>query len=218
MASCEAIEVLRDALCHQEQCIDQRGRQQHVEERARHVDPKIADRSGGGPLDAADERHSNSNAHSSASEVVVCEAHHLCQIAHGDLRHVRLPVGVRGKAGSSVKGQVWAYGGQTLRIPGQMILQPLNRVGHEHADCREPQHAECVLAPVHFLVRIDPREPVNQPLKRAQHKVQPCAFPFQHLGQIDANRPSCCEENEREDGKLQPTVGGHVRTSPGRAR
>ena len=64
------------------------------------------------------------------------------------------------------------------------------------------------------LSGVDAAELVDEPLERAQHRVQPGALPFKNAGQINAHRTNGRQQNERVDGKLQPAIGGHVRISP----
>ena len=128
-------------------------RQQDVEQRARHVDPEVADGGRRGALDAADQGHGDRDAHRRREEVVRRKAGHLGEIAHGGFGRVGLPVGVGGEAGGGVPGQVGAHAGEVLRVPGQDSLQPLDGVGDHHADGGEAQHRKGVFAPVHLAGR-----------------------------------------------------------------
>ena len=145
------------------------------------------------------------------------EADHLGEIAHRGLGHVRLPVGVSGKAGGRVPGQVRSHGGQALRIPGQEVLQALDGVGHQHADGRKAQDRKSVLAPIHLLAGFDAAQPIDEPFDGAENRIEPGAFPFKHTGQIGAHGTNACQQNQGEEGELKPAIGGHLRTSPGRA-
>jgi hypothetical protein len=104
-----------------------------------------------------------------------------------------------------------------LRIPRQEVLQSLNDVGHEHAYGREAEHREGVFAPVHLLVGLNAGKLVDEPLDGTEHRIEPGAFSFENPGKVKAYRPHRSKQNQAEDGKLQPAIGGHVRTSPDRA-
>jgi hypothetical protein len=71
------VQVLRHALAHQQQRVDQRGRNQDVEQVRVSVDPEVADGAGGGALDAANQGHGNGDARRGRPEVVRGQAGHL---------------------------------------------------------------------------------------------------------------------------------------------
>ena len=76
------MEILRNALPDQQQRVDDAAGQQDVEQRARHIDPEVADGAGLRALDAADERDGDDDAHGRRPEVVRGQAGHLGQVAH----------------------------------------------------------------------------------------------------------------------------------------
>jgi len=116
------LQVLRNALADQQHGIDDAGGHKHIEEGARHVDPEVTDGAGGGALDAADKGYGHHDAHRRAAEVVIGEANHLGEIAHGGLGRIELPVSVGGEAGGGVPGEIRPHGGKPLRIPGQKVF------------------------------------------------------------------------------------------------
>ena len=130
---------------------------------------------------------------------------------------IELPVGVSGKAGGGVQGEIGTDIGEPLGIEGQDKLHALDAVGEEHAGCREAEHGKGVLAPVHLVVGVDGAELVEEPLKGAQHGVKPSALAFEHACDVDAHRAHGRKQDDAVDSKLQPTISGHVRISPGRA-
>ena len=113
------VQVLRNALPHQQQRVKDAGRRQNVEQRPRHVDPEVADGARTGSLDAADQRDGHHDARRRRPEVVRRQAGHLGEIAHGGFGRVELPVGIGGEAGGGVECQIGSHAGQMLRIPGQ---------------------------------------------------------------------------------------------------
>ena len=116
------LQVLRNALRDQQQCADDGGRQQHIEQCARRIHPKVADGAGAGPLDGADQGHGHHDAHRRGPEVVRREAGHLGEIAHRCFGRIRLPVGVGGEAGGRVPCEIWSHCGESLRVEGQQGL------------------------------------------------------------------------------------------------
>ena len=113
------VQVLRNSLPDQQQRVDDAGGQQDVEQRARHVDPEVADGGRGGALDAADQRDGHHDAHRRRPEVVRRQAGHLGEIAHGGFGRVELPVGVGGEAGGGVPGQIGAHAGKCCGFQGR---------------------------------------------------------------------------------------------------
>ena len=210
-------EVLRHALPDQEQRVKNARRRQNVKHRPSHVDPEIANRRGTGSLDTTDQRHGNHDACRSRPEVVRRQARHLREITHGRLGRVELPICIRGEAGGGVEGKIGAHRGQMLRVPGQVILQTLDGVSKHHGHGREAEESECVLAPVHLLVGLYGAKFVDEPLKGSKDRVQPGSLAFEHARHVDANRTHRDQQDDGVNGKLQPAVCGHVRTSPGTA-
>ena len=102
-------EVLRNALRDQQQRVNKRAGDEDVERSAGHIDPEVADGRRRGALDATNQRDSNHDARGRRPEVVRGQAEHLSQIAHGAFRRVELPIGVGGKTGGGVPGQIGAY-------------------------------------------------------------------------------------------------------------
>ena len=183
------LEVLHHALRHQRQRIHQADRQQHPQRSARQVHPEVAQRLRLAPRDAADERDRQRHAHRRRPEVVRRQPHHLGQVAHRGLGHIRLPVGVGGKRRRSVPRQIRLNPRKVLRVPQRNhVLQPLDRIGQQHRGQAEDQHRHAILGPVHLRVRIDARQAIEQPLHRAPapgpaasscvHTPGPCIGPW----------------------------------------
>ena len=210
------VQILRHALADQQERIDERGRDKDVQEDARGVDPEVNDGGRCGPLDAANQGNGDRDACRGREKVVRGEARHLGEIAHGGLGCIELPVRVRGEADRRIPGQIGADVGQALRVPGQVRLQTLDSVRDHQAHRGEAQHGKGVLAPVHLLRRIHAGKLVDQALNGPKKRVQPGAFAFEDTGHVGADGTNGCKQDQRVEGKLQPAVGGHVRTSPGR--
>ena len=90
-------EILDHALRDKHEGDDQARREKDPEHAAGGIDPKIADGLGLFPRDAADDGNGQGDAHRGGSEVVICEAGHLREVAHGRFPAVVLPVGVGGE-------------------------------------------------------------------------------------------------------------------------
>ena len=86
------------------------------------VDPEVAEGLHLAARDAADEGDGERETNGGGPEVVRGEAEHLGEIAHGGLGCVGLPVGVGGEGDCSVEGEVGSYGGEVLRVEGEMSL------------------------------------------------------------------------------------------------
>ena len=100
------LEVLDHALRHENQGDQQRRRQQHPEKAPRYIDPEIADGFRFAARDAANDGDGDHDSDGGGSKVVVGEPGHLREVAHGGFAGVVLPVGVRGKRGGGIKGEI----------------------------------------------------------------------------------------------------------------
>ena len=149
-------------------------------ERAHHVDPEVAERVLLLLRDAADERDRHRDADRRRHEVVVREAGHLREVAHRRLAAVGLPVRVGRERRGGVEGQVGRDGAEALRVERQQLLQPLHRVEHQHRDDAEQQQRDGVLGPSHLVRLVDAGQPVDQPLDRPQHRIEPRPLTREH--------------------------------------
>ena len=73
---------------------------------------------------------------------------HLCEIAHGGLARVGLPVGVGIETDRCIEGQMLRRTGKLLGIEWQHMLQALDEVGHHDADRAEHKERGCILLPI----------------------------------------------------------------------
>ena len=115
-----------DALRHKNQRAHQADREQHPKQTTRRIHPEISKLIGLLPRDAANNRNRNGNADRRRSEVVIGEAGHLREIAHGRFAAVRLPVGIGGKRRSGAERQPRLEIREFLRIKGENFLHPLD--------------------------------------------------------------------------------------------
>ncbi len=128
---------------------------------------------------AANKSHSQRHAHGCRPEVVRRQPHHLGEIAHGGLRRVGLPVGIGREGRRRVEGQVRSNGGEMLRIPGKIVLQPLNTVGQQQGDGAEHQHGEAIFRPAHLLFVVHARHAIKHALERRKERVRESALTLQ---------------------------------------
>src|SRR5216683_528993 len=91
------LEILNHALRDQQQSINDASRQQYPERCTRGVYPEISQSLLFFSRDPADKRHGQRYPNRSRREVVISQARHLRQIAHGLLTAIKLPVGIRSK-------------------------------------------------------------------------------------------------------------------------
>jgi hypothetical protein len=88
------VEVLNDALTHEEHRERAAQRQQQVQGNARQVHPEIADSLCGTARKTANQRKRNRNAGGRREKILHGERRHLREVAHRGLARVRLPIGV----------------------------------------------------------------------------------------------------------------------------
>ncbi len=96
-----------------------------------------------------------------------------------------------------------------MRIQREQMLQPQDAVGEEAAHQAEQQHGEGVLLPILLSLGLNAHQPIGQPLKRLEDRVEPgSAIGIEHLHQVKAHRfsdrasaatknPSCNQSIER---------------------
>ena len=118
------MQVLDHALADERERIDDADGQQHVKAGAGGIDPEIADGLRFAAGNAAHQGDGDGDADGGTEEVVIGEADHLREVAHGGFGRVGLPVGVRGEGGGGVPGEIRSHdSGQVLRIPGKNVLR-----------------------------------------------------------------------------------------------
>ena len=96
-------------------------RQQEVERAAHEVYPEVAQVLRAAPREPAHQRYRQRDAGGSGDELVKGQAGHLCQVAHGLLACVELPVGVGGEAGGSIESELLLDIRQALRVKERSI-------------------------------------------------------------------------------------------------
>jgi hypothetical protein len=158
-----AREVLHDAHRDEHQATQYGDRQQDPDRGPGQVDPEVAQPVGPGPGEATDHRDRDDDADRRGQEVLDREAGELDQVAHRDLRYVRLPVGVRDERRGGVERRPRLDPGQPVG-QRQVGLQPLDEVEQDHADGREGDHRPGVDRPGLLGLGVDPQQLVGDTL------------------------------------------------------
>ena len=207
------MQVLNHALADERQRINDADGQQHIKAGTGRIDPEVADRLRFAASDAANQSDGDGNADRCAEEIVIGEANHLGEVAHGGFTGIGLPVGVGGEGGRRVPGQQGTHAGKVLWIPGEVKLETLDEVSQQQRGEAEEQHSRPVLAPCHLFFTVNAGYAIDQVLEWAEELV----FPGEDAVHVTAQRPHADEKNDKIDKKLEPAIEGHVRTSPDRA-
>jgi len=208
------MEILDDALRHQDHGEHDADGQQQIIGRADHIHPEIAEGRHGMAGEAAHERGGEGDAGGGGAEVVDDERDHLREIGHGGFAGVTLPVGVGGEADGGVERQVGRERGKVLgvqqRLEGQLVLQPQNRIGEHAAHRAEQQHGDGVLQPVLLAVRRHAHEAAGDFFQRLEEGIKPRpAFRIENLDEIEAHGFGDEGEGGHEQAELEPVKRAH---------
>ena len=174
------LQILYDALRHEEKGADDRDRQQHPKRSAHHVDPEVPDRLLFTLRNAANERDRDRDADRCRDKVVIGEPSHLGEIAHRRLAAVRLPVRVGGERDRGIERQVRRDRAKPLRVERQNVLHALHHVEHQQRDDAEHQDGDGVLRPPHLACLVDAGQLVDEPFERPHHRVEPGLLTREH--------------------------------------
>jgi hypothetical protein len=97
-----------------------------------------------------------------------------------------------------------------LRVQRQQVLQPLQRVQHQHAAQAEGQQRRGVLQPRLLALLVHAAQAADRALDRSQHRWP--ATPLEHAVQVTAQRPGHGQDRKEERKILQPSVDRHGHT------
>ena len=208
------LQILYDALRHEEKGADDRDRQQHPKRGAHHVDPEVPDRLLLTLRDAANERDRDRDADRCRDKVVIGEPSHLGEIAHRRLAAVRLPVRVGGERDGGIERQVRRDRAKPLRVQRQNVLHALHHVEHQQRDDAEHQDGDGVLRPPHLARVVDAGQLVDEAFERPHHRIEPGLLAREHPRHEAAEDRRHGKDGQKEDTDLQPAIRSHVRTSP----
>ncbi len=202
-------EILRHPLPDEDKTDDDGDRQQDIKHAARQIGPEIADGLRRAAHEAADQRDGQRDAGRRRDEIVHRQPGHLGEIAHRALGRVGLPVGVGDEADRGIERGVGRDLAQRLRVERQHGLQPLQRVEDQESEKAEGQHGDAVGRPMLLDRGIDSGDAVENALDRAEDRMQECPLAGEDAGHPAAQRFGQQDDDDREDGDLDPAVDCH---------
>ena len=145
---------------------------------------------------------------------MISQCEHLGEIAHGGLRHVRLPVCIRGEGDRRVERQIGCHVGKMLRIEWKPVLKALDSISEEHRHEAEEEHRDRILGPLHLVAFIDARELVQGSLYWPKNHIYDGLFPLEDAGHVETDRLCAHQYKREEEENLKPAIGGHVEGCP----
>ncbi|MPL86093.1 hypothetical protein SDC9_32069 [bioreactor metagenome] len=160
---------LRHALHGQHQRHHHRQRQQHIENRARHVGPEIAKPRAPLAGEAADHRDADCHAGCRRNEVLHRQTGHLREIAELRLAGIGLPVGVGDEADRGVEGQISRHAGNAVGVHRQGALQAQDRIEGNEPRQVEDQNGKRIGLPALRNIGPDAGKAVEAALERAEN-------------------------------------------------
>ena len=137
------------------------------------------------------------------------QTQHLCQMAHGGLTAVILPVGIGDETHRRVEGEIGRNAVKMLRIERQIALQPLNRIKRNKARQRKGQKGQSIIKPVLLLCGLDPRKAVQAPLNRRKNRREKRALSRKNLRHIAAQRQRNRKHRQQNKRNLRPAHKCH---------
>ena len=149
------VQVLRHALPDKKESDDDRDGQKHIENRAGHIDPEIANRLRRAAGKTPDEGDSERDAGGGGYEIMHGEPGHLSEIAHGRFGRIGLPIGIGDEADRRIEGEIRRDRVKVLRVEGQNRLQTLQGVKRQEAHEAEGQHGKAIADPALLLIFVD---------------------------------------------------------------
>ena len=188
---------LRYAERHEEERNDDRQRHEHIERRARHIDPEIADGWRFPPRQRSRQRDRHRGRRRRIEEVVGRQADHLRKVAKCRLAGISLPVGVGDEADRDVEGEVGRHARKALRVEWQIGLQSQQRVEAQHAGAAKDHHRDRILEPLLLGLRVDPRRAIERALDRANDRSEKSPAILEQIRHEGAERIGC-DKNKRE--------------------
>ena len=208
------LEVLDHPLGNQEDRVEETQGEEQVQGRPDQVHQEVPHRFGGVPGDPPHERRGHGDAGGGGDEIVEGEGDHLGEVRHRRLPPVALPVRVRRETDRRVEGEVLAHGTEALRVERQQVLQAQEGIGEEEPHQAEHQQGNGVPLPVLLGTRVDPHQPVEEPLDGFQDGIEErLPLRVQDPVQIHAHRPGDQQEKAQEKRKLHPSVEIHGEAS-----
>ena len=183
--------------------------QQDVEGDTDEVGPEVADGLAAVGRERPRQGRGDRDAGGGGGEVLHRQSGHLREVTGRALAGVELPVSVGHEADGGVECQVRRHAGEALGVQRQQVLQAQDRIEEEEGGRREGQEREGVGQPALALLRIDPRQAVEDRLHRLQHRAEPCGFVLPNPRHVDAKGPAEADGEADRQGDLGPSLDIH---------
>src|SRR5579859_6402459 len=170
------MKILNDALRNQDKGENETRGEKDPESAASDVHPEIAYGLRVDAGDSANQRDGECDTDSRGSKIVIREAGHLREVAHGGLGDVGLPVGIGSEAYRGVPRKSRRDAGESMRIEraAEEMLRALDDIENRQRDTAEEKHGDAVLLPVHFIGLIDAAKAIDQALDGAAERIEKC--------------------------------------------
>ncbi len=209
------LEILDHPLGDQEEGIEQADRQKQIEIHPHQVHPEVADGLCGTAGNAPHQGGGDGDPRSGGNKIMERQPHHLRKVGQGRFAAIVLPVGIGGKTGRRVEGQIGAERAKALRIQRQQVLYPENKISEKQADKAEHEHRDGIFLPVLLLFSIHPEKPVKQQFHRLQDGIEKRAsFAVQNAKQVKSHRFGQEQEQADKGCELQPSIHVHFVIPP----
>ena len=172
-------------------------------EAAHQVDPEVAERVLLLLRDAADERDRERDADRRRDEVVVREPRHLREVAHRRLAAVRLPVRVgRERRGGVERERRRDTPAKPCGFQGSHCCSRCIAYSTSIETTLKSSIADGVLGPAHLACLVDAGESIDQPLERAQDRIEPRALAGEDPRHEAAERRRHREDRQQEEARF----------------
>ncbi len=161
------------------------------------------------PREPANQCDENGHASRSRNEILYCQRRHLRKITERRFATVGLPIGIGSKTGRGIERKLWRYGAETGWVERQIRLYPLEYVYNNNTSEIEYEHRTGVLFPIHFLLRPNTGEPIEEALERAQQALRNLRFTFVYTRHVRPKWNAERDQYDEEQGTLHNVVHRH---------
>ena len=196
---------LRHTREHQQCTADERDREQQIERNTCQIDIEITDGFQTTTGKGAHDGGRRCNARGGGDKHVHDQAEHLRAVGDLRLRHVSLPVGVGREARGGIEREARRHAGDVLRVPGQVILQPQDRIEQEEMDDAEQQQGDGIILPAHGALRINAGELVEAVFQRCEkfHAA------FENRRHVASQREGAAQHQHEHQRDVKQTLNCH---------
>jgi hypothetical protein len=209
----ETVQVLHQALAGQRDRQHEGERHEDACRRPHQVDPEVPDRVGFAARQAAHQRHDDGDSDRRREEVLQRQTAHLHQVAGAGLARVVLPVGVGDEADRRVEGERRRGARGMARVEWERALQAQKQVERRHRDAAEDEKRASIGLPGLLSPLVDPREPVAEPLERAEDALAGSRAAAKDAGQVGAEQRRADTDQADQRTQLKPVLPAHPNRS-----